>query len=170
VVVIRETDDSNLPHRETSRSARESEAIIDNLKQVVDRLTYENEHLKSSTKTSSKSKEQAAKAQLYLTEKIAALESEIRELRSREAISKELQSKLRVVIEDNDGKRHKIEELHDKLYAEEDKFRTLLLQHDMTKIENEKLRKVLDELKAPPAPAVTQASGTTAGFLSSYKR
>ena len=118
---------------------------VQTLKNVVERLRAENEHLKRTSKPPTKQPD-ASQNEKVLQNKLQSLEQELKELRSRELINKDLELKMKKVNEANDYLRKEMEKEIHMVEEADNKYRALLLQHESLQKDHERLRKVLYEL------------------------
>ena len=81
-----------------------------------------------------------------LRNQIRGLENELFELKSREDINRDLESKLKIVNEANEKLRKNLERDQVLVEEAEHKYRGLLLHHESLQQDNERLRNALDEL------------------------
>jgi len=128
-----------------TRSTKELEQVIDSLRNVIDKLRAENDLLKRTMMATPK-EEERAKNEKVLTMKVTNLEEEVKELRLREDINRDLEQKLKRVNEANEMLRRDMEkEIH--LMDEADKkYRSLFMQYELLQRDNDRLRRALDEL------------------------
>ncbi|CAG9327185.1 unnamed protein product [Blepharisma stoltei] len=128
-----------------TRSTKELEQVIDSLRNVIDKLRAENDLLKRTMMATPK-EEERAKNEKVLTMKVTNLEEEVKELRLREDINRDLEQKLKRVNEANETLRKDMEkEIH--LMDEADKkYRSLFMQYELLQRDNDRLRRALDEL------------------------
>ena len=128
-----------------SSKERELEQIIESLKKVVARLSSENESLKKNMVSTNRSFDKTSQEKA-LKDRIACLEEEVRELRAREEINRDLESKLKRVNKENNDLRGELERELKRVDDNESKYRALLVQYDVMTKDNERLRRALDEL------------------------
>lgn len=127
------------------RSTKELEQVIYSLKNVIDKLRAENDLLKRATMNTIKETDKA-KADKVLTQKIEILEEEVRELRLREDINRDLESKLKKVNEANESLRKDMEREIHLMDGADKKYRSLFMQYEILQKDNDRLRRALDEL------------------------
>lgn len=128
-----------------SQKERELEQIIESLKKVVARLSSENENLKKNMVSTNRSFDKTSQEKT-LKDRIASLEEEVRELRAREEINRDLESKLKRVNKENNDLRGELERELKRVDDNDSKYRALLVQYDVMTKDNERLRRALDEL------------------------
>jgi chromosome segregation ATPase len=128
-----------------SQKERELEQIIESLKKVVARLSSENENLKKNMVSTNRSMDKPSHDKT-LKDRIASLEEEVRELRAREEINRDLESKLKRVNKENNDLRGELERELKRVDDSDSKYRALLVQYDVMTKDNERLRRALDEL------------------------
>ena len=125
------------------RPRRELEQVVDQLKKVIDKQRQEIEHLKKTAQSSVRVIEKAQEGKLAKVE-LEQMQNEIKELRSREEINRDLQLKLKKVNEANELLRKDIEREIHLVEDADDKYRALMVQYEVVIKDNERLRTALE--------------------------
>lgn len=125
------------------RPRRELEQVVDQLKKVIDKQRQEIEHLKKTAQSSVRVIEKAQEGKLAKLE-VEQMQNEIKELRSREEINRDLQLKLKKVNEANELLRKDIEREIHLVEEADDKYRALMVQYEVVIKDNERLRIALE--------------------------
>lgn len=125
------------------RPRRELEQVVEQLKKVIEKQRQEIEHLKRTAQSSVRVIEKAQEGKLAKVE-LEQMQNEIKELRSREEINRDLQLKLKKVNEANELLRKDIEREIHLVEEADDKYRALMVQYEVVIKDNERLRSALE--------------------------